>query len=219
MVQDQKRQQARVFIGYLRVHTKDFPQTLSDVMVDRFGLNPFIILSACLISLRARDRVTTPICLKLFEKARTPAAILAVPLFDLEQMLFSVGFYKVKASVLHEVAQVLIERHGGLVPQDLKALKALPGVGLKTANLVLGLAFGVPAICVDVHVHRISNDLGWVQTTTPEQTEAALRQLLPQDLWIEWNRQLVLVGQNGCLSRKGCGYVCRVRELGLVKDF
>ena len=87
-------------------------------------------------------------------------------------------------------------------------------MGLKTANLVLGLAFGIPAICVDVHVHRICNQLGWVETQTPEQTEYELRQFLPQDLWIDWNRQLVLVGQNDCLARRGCGQECRVRKVG-----
>lgn len=207
---------ARAFIEYLKVHTQGFPQPLCNALIAKFGKNPFIILASCLISLRARDRVTTPICLKLFECAQTPEQLLAIPVQELERTLFSVGFYKAKTAVLRAVARELIEKHGGRVPDDLVALRSLPGVGLKTANLVIGLAFDIPAICVDVHVHRISNMLGWVNTKTPEQTEAALREVLPQGLWIDWNQQLVMVGQNGCFSKRGCGRPCRVRELGRV---
>lgn len=239
MSKDPRIAQARAFIEYLKVHTQGFPPPLSNAMIDRFGKNPFIILASCLISLRARDRVTTPICLDFFQHVQTPEQLLAVPLQDLEKTFFSVGFYKTKAATLRAVAQALIEKHGGIVPCDAASLMALPGVGLKTANLVLGLAFDIPAICVDVHVHKISNALGWVTTKTPEQTEAALRAFLPKDLWIDWNTQLVLIGQNGCLSRRGpalrpvrhsslgakagslgevgCGQVCNVAKVGRVR--
>ena len=156
--------------------------------------------------------------IRFFKKIQTPEQLLAFPIQDLEKTFFSVGFYKKKAQVLREVASFLIEHHSGLVPNNLADLRAIPGVGLKTANLVLGLAFGLPAICVDVHVHKICNQLGWVATDNPDQTEHALCQILPQDLWIEWNRQLVLVGQNGCLSSKGCGKECKVLEFGILKE-
>ena len=123
----QKVYHARVFVEYLKIHTNQFPPTLCDVMISRFGINPFIILSACLISLRARDRVTTPICLKLFENAQTPEQFLTISVFDLEKTLFSVGFYASKAKTLHEVARVLVSKHGGVVPRDPLELRALPG--------------------------------------------------------------------------------------------
>jgi endonuclease-3 len=226
MATDLRREHARAFIAYLKIHTRNFQPPLSSVMVVCFGKNPFIILASCLISLRAKDRMTTPICQTLFERVKTPEQLLAIPEQELEQILFSVGFYKTKAATLRAVCQALIERHGALsaiahgatveiVPRDAASLVALPGVGPKTANLVLAVAFDIPALCVDVHVHKISNALGWVATKTPEQTEAALRTFLPQDLWLDWNTQLVTVGQNGCFSLRGCGQPCRVRDLGL----
>jgi len=217
MIKDAPVAQARAFIEYLRMHTKDFTPPLSNAMVDCFGKNPFIILASCLVSLRARDRVTTPLCLKFFENVQTPEQLLAVPLQDLEQTFFSVGFYRAKAAALRAVSHALIEKHEGKVPSDEASLMALPGVGLKTASLVLAMAFDIPAICVDVHVHKISNFLGWVTTKTPEQTEAALRAFLPKDLWIDWNTLLVTIGQNGCFSSRGCGGTCRVFELGCVR--
>jgi endonuclease III len=218
MLQEDLATKAFLFINYLNDHTKAFPITLADAMVDRFGINPFIILSACLISLRAKDCVTTPICLKLFERASTPQKMLGISQLELEYILFSVGFYKVKAATLHAVSTVLLAHHAGVVPSDMESLLALPGVGRKTANLVLGLAFDRPAICVDVHVHRISNLLGWVKTKSPEETEFALQKILPKELWIEWNRQLVLVGQNNCLTVQGCGRQCSVKVMGLVSS-
>lgn len=209
-------QSAREFVAYLKEHTLQFQPTMSDAMIARFGKDSFILLSSCLISLRARDRVTTPICLDLFSRVSTPQQLVDLPLLELEKTLFSVGFYKVKALTLKIVANELIRKHTGQVPWSMAALLSLPGVGRKTANLVLGMAFDVPAICVDVHVHRISNQLGWVTTATPEETESSLQRVLPKDLWIEWNRQMVLVGQNGCARPGGCGRACLVLQKGSI---
>ncbi|RMF86954.1 MAG: endonuclease III, partial [Nitrospirae bacterium] len=135
---------------------------------------------------------------RLFELARTPEALAALPEERIARAIYPAGFYNTKARQLRAIARLLLERHGGAVPADREALLELPGVGRKTANLVLGLGFGVPAICVDTHVHRISNRLGLVATRTPEATEAALEKVLPRDLWIDINDLLVTFGQNRC---------------------
>ncbi len=204
------------FILVAKEHTAQFPLTLSDAMIAKFGRDPFRILCSCLISLRARDTVTTPICLKFFEKVSTPEQLRATSQEELEKIFFSVGFYKTKARVLHEVAVALCENFDGKVPANEEELLTLPGVGRKTANLVLSMAFGVPAICVDVHVHRLANGLGWVMTKTPEETELALQKIVPRDLWGEVNRQLVLLGQNGCLGKKKSGHACPLLRIAKI---
>lgn len=171
---------------------------LTDSMIDEFGHDPFIILISCLLSLRARDVVTIHVCRELFPLARTPEQILDLPLEELERIIYRTGYYKTKARTLRTVCTQLLERHDGYVPQTKEELLALSGVGLKTANLVLGLAFDIPAICVDTHVHRISNIFGLINTKNADASEEALQRVLPQELWIEWNRLLVMLGQNIC---------------------
>jgi len=182
-------------------------------MVQKFGKDPFKMLCSCLISLRARDTVTTPLCLDFFSTVSTPAELRALPIESIEKAFFSVGFYKTKAQVLKRVAVELGEKFNDEVPASIEELLQLHGVGRKTANLVLSMAFDQPAICVDVHVHRIANVLEWVKTKTPEETEFALQKLVPQELWSQVNRQLVLVGQNGCLTKKKSGHECPLKEL------
>jgi endonuclease-3 len=121
-----------------------------------------------------------------------------VPVEAIEEAIRLVGFYHVKARTVLECCQALLDRHGGQVPNDLETLLALPGVGRKTANLVLTEGFGLPGICVDTHVHRISNRWGYVETNTPEETEMVLRSKLPQHHWIRYNYLLVAFGQNLC---------------------
>ncbi len=163
--------------------------------------DPFLVLVGCLLSLRTRDQVTAQVSARLFARARTPQEILACGASELEKLLRPVGFYRNKTKVLIELSRALIARHGGRVPDRLEALLALNGVGLKTANLVLSEGFGKPAICVDTHVHRISNRWGLVQTRTPEQTEARLREILPRRFWRGYNRLLVAFGQTLCQPR------------------
>lgn len=162
------------------------------------GRDPFRVLAGCLLSLRTKDETTGPASARLFALADTPAAMLALPLRTIERAIYPVGFYHTKARVLHRVSRDLLERFAGRVPSDLDALLSLHGVGRKTANLVVTFAFGLPGICVDTHVHRISNRLGFVRTRTPEQTEHALRRRLPQRHWIGLNDLLVSFGQNLC---------------------
>jgi endonuclease III len=162
------------------------------------GRDPFRVLAGCLLSLRTKDETTGPASARLFALAGTPAAMLALPLRTIERAIYPVGFYRTKARVLHRVSRDLLERFDGRVPSDLDALLSLHGVGRKTANLVITFAFGLPGICVDTHVHRISNRLGFVRTGTPEQTEHALRRRLPPRHWIGLNDLFVSFGQNLC---------------------
>jgi endonuclease III len=160
--------------------------------------DPFLVLTSCILSLRTRDETTGPASARLFARARTPRALLELPEGELAKLIYPVGFYKTKARTLRTIAKVLLEQHGGVVPSDLDALLALPGVGRKTANLVLSQAFAKPAICVDTHVHRIPNRWGLVKTKTPEQSEQALMKVVPEAWWIDLNPTLVAFGQTIC---------------------
>lgn len=162
------------------------------------GRDPFRVLVSCLISLRTKDEVTDAASKRLFARAASPKAMLKLSTREIEKLIFPAGFYRTKARTLRELAQKLIDEHNGRVPDSLEELLKLKGVGRKTANLVITMAFNQPGICVDIHVHRISNRLGWVQTKTPEQTEMALRDTLPMRYWIDLNDQLVTFGQNLC---------------------
>lgn len=184
----------------LQLHhaTAHFEKPLINIIIEEFGHNPFLILIGCLLSLRARDTTTIHVCRELFTLVRTPQALLAIPRTELERIIFRTGFYKNKADIIQGVSAYLIKHHGGTVPQTQEKLMAIKGIGFKTTNLVLGLAFNKPAICVDTHVHRISNRLGIINTTTVEATEQALTKLLPPEQWIDWNYLLVMWGQNVC---------------------
>lgn len=182
-------------------------------LIDEYGHDPFVILISCLLSLRAKDTATLPVCRQLFSRARTPKAILKISIKQLEKILYQVGFYKKKAAVLYSVCTELIDRFAGIVPNTEEQLLSINGVGRKTANLVLGDAFGVPAICVDTHVHRISNQLAIVQTETPQETEEALKRILPIEYWIEYNKLLVMWGQNNCVPVSPFCSLCPIYHL------
>ena len=158
----------------------------------------FRVLISCLLSLRTKDETTGPAARRLFALATTPQAMLRLSAGDIEKAIYPVGFYRTKARTILEICRTLIERHDGAVPDDLDALLSLKGVGRKTANLVLTQGFSKPGICVDTHVHRISNRWGYVRTTDPHATEMALRRKLPQQYWIVYNDLLVAFGQTLC---------------------
>lgn len=160
--------------------------------------SPFHLLVSCVISLRTRDEVTHDASRRLFALADSAQALSELEEERIAQAIYPAGFYRTKAGQLRRIGEILVARHGGEVPPSETALLELPGVGRKTANLVLGLGFGIPAICVDTHVHRISNRLGLVDTTAPEGTERALQDVLPEELWIDINDLLVTFGQNRC---------------------
>jgi len=174
------------------------PEPAVDQIVNEHGNIPFFVLVSCLLSLRTKDTISLPVSRKLFKVVRGPKELLALPPDDLQKIVYPTGFFRQKARTLRDVSEALLERFDGKVPKTEQELLSLPGVGRKTANLVLGVAFGIPAICVDIHVHRISNRLGLVESKTPEQTEQQLQKLLPKKYWIDFNRLLVIWGQNIC---------------------
>ena len=167
-------------------------------VVGHYKDDPFATLISCLLSLRTKDATTAAASERLFALARTPQAMAALPRRTIERAIYPVGFYRTKARTIQAVCRDLLARYGGRVPGDLDELLSLKGVGRKTANLVVTLAFRKPGICVDTHVHRISNRWGYVRTTTPEQTEFALRRKLPRRHWIVFNDLLVTFGQHLC---------------------
>jgi endonuclease-3 len=166
--------------------------------VKAHGRDPYLVLVGTLLSLRTKDETTAVALPRLWAQASHPAAMVALGTEAIARLIYPVGFYNNKAATLVQVSQLLLDEHRGLVPATMEALLALPGVGRKTANLVLSEGFGIPAICVDTHVHRISNRLGYVTTQTPEETEQALRAKLPPHHWHSINELLVLFGQNLC---------------------
>jgi endonuclease-3 len=171
------------------------------------------VLIACLLSLRTQDTTTAPAAARLFALADTPRAMRALPARRIERAIYPVGFYRTKARVILKICEDLLTRFGGAVPDDVDALLTLDGVGRKTANLVVTLGFDKPGICVDTHVHRISNRLGYVRTRTPEETETALRATLPRRYWIGYNDLLVTFGQNVCVPVSPKCSTCPVRTL------
>jgi len=160
--------------------------------------DPFFVLVSCLISLRTLDATTAAAAARLFRLARTPQAMAALSVAEIVQAIYPAAFYRNKAKNLRLLCRELLDRHGGEVPRSLEALLALPGVGRKTANLVVTVAYHLPGICVDTHVHRIVNRLGWIETKTPDKSEQALRQILPRRHWITLNDLLVPFGQFVC---------------------
>lgn len=186
-------------IATLRFATQKMEKPAAAQVVERYGQDPFLVLMSCILSLRTKDTVSLPASLRLFEQGKTPLGILAIPVLTIQDLIYPVGFYRRKAAVIHQICNVIIDKHAGQVPRSVDDLLALPGVGRKTANLVLGEGFGIPALCVDTHVHRISNRLGIVKTKTPECTEEALKKILPQHYWIEYNQLIVMWGQNVCV--------------------
>lgn len=174
--------------------------------------SPFRVLISTVISLRTKDAVTLEASLRLFAKADTPDRMIALSPEEIGELIYPAGFYKRKGEQIHQIATILIEEHGGKVPTERGALIALPGVGLKTANLTLSLGHNIPAICVDIHVHRICNRVGAVKTQNPDHTEGVLSASLPKEYWREINDSLVLYGQKICLPVSPRCSICPMQE-------
>ncbi len=183
------------------------------------GNDPFKVLLSCILSLRTREETTRPAAKRLFSLASTAEEMAHVPVKEIALTVYPVGFYRRKAQTIHDISIILIERFHGRVPPDMDALLELPGVGRKTANLVLSVAFDIPAICVDTHVHRIMNRFGYVATRTPHETEQVLRKKLPAEYWKSVNRILVLFGRNLCTPRSpkcpSCPLVSWCEQIGV----
>jgi endonuclease III len=169
---------------------------VSELVLER--KDPYLVLISCLLSLRTKDETTRDAQRRLFEVASTPGAMVEVPVERIAELIYPVGFYRNKAKVIRDVSKDIIEMFDGRVPDDIDTLLTLKGVGRKTANLVVTMGYDRPGICVDTHVHRISNRFGFVRTRDPEGTEMELRKKLPPEHWKEVNDLLVIWGQNIC---------------------
>jgi endonuclease-3 len=179
--------------------------------VGHYSQTPFTVLISCLLSLRTQDKTTHAASERLFQLARTPHAMAKLPGPIIEKAIYPVGFYNTKAKNIKKICRLLLSQCDGRVPDEIDELLKLPGVGRKTANLVITLGYHKPGICVDTHVHRITNRWGYVRTKTPEQTEMALREKLPPRYWIIINDLLVAYGQNLCKPISPFCSQCKIR--------
>lgn len=205
-----KAPRARAIARVLRRSIQKYERPVVDEM-GRRAEDPFRVLITTVLSLRTQDRTTAAAAERLFRQAATPQTLLKMSVPNIARAIFPVGMSPTKARWIREIARMILERYGGNVPHTQAELMEFPGVGPKVANLVLGVCFGIPAICVDTHVHRISNRLGLVRTGTPEKTEEALKRVLPRDLWIEWNALFVTWGQNVCTPQRPQCSMCPLR--------
>ncbi len=162
--------------------------------------DPFSVLISTVISLRTKDDVTLNASRRLLAEAPDPRAMLQLSEDRIADLIFPAGFYRRKAMQIRQISEILVSEYDCKVPSDAGLLMQLPGVGIKTANLTLNLGFGIDAICVDCHVHQISNRLGWIETKTPEESEKALQPVMPRRFWIPLNELLVSYGQEVCTS-------------------
>ncbi|MGH7308942.1 MAG: endonuclease III domain-containing protein [Candidatus Rokuibacteriota bacterium] len=194
-------------------HTRSAWNPTALAVVAAESRDPFRVLIACILSLRTQDTTTGPAAARLFALADTAPAMLRLTPRQIERAIYPVGFYRTKARAIRAICRDIIERFAGRVPDRIDDLLTFRGVGRKTANLVVTMGYGKPGICVDTHVHRISNRLGYVRTRTPDETEQALRRRLPRRYWIGYNDLLVSFGQNVCtpISPRCSG--CPVRTL------
>lgn len=184
-------------IRILRRQVPKWETPIVTLMAETYG-SPFRVLISCILSLRTQDATTAEASHRLFALADTPQAMLKLTTQKIARLIYPVGFYRTKAKVIRNICQTLIRDYEGKVPDDIDELLRLKGVGRKTANLVVTLGYRKPGICVDTHVHRISNRWGYIKTTTPEKTEFALRAKLPKRYWIQYNDLLVSFGQHLC---------------------
>lgn len=196
-------------------------QTPAVTIVSQCDHSPFKVLVSCIISLRTKDEVTATASARLFARAGTAELMQHLSEDEIAGLIYPAGFYRNKASQIREIAQRLVADYNGKVPDRIEELLRFKGVGRKTANLVVTLGFGKPGICVDTHVHRICNRLGYVSTKTPEETELALRAKLPSEYWIEINNLLVAFGQNHCFPLSPRCTTCRLSNfcprIGVVR--
>lgn len=190
-----QRRIGRLVRGMSRAVGGDLPSVSA---IARRKRDPFKVLISTILSLRTKDEVTAAASRRLFAVARTPDTLSRVPVRTIEKAIYPVGFYKTKARTIRTVSERVVREHGGVVPDTIDELLAFKGVGRKTANLVITLGYGKKGICVDTHVHRVSNRIGLVRTSTPERTEYALMQVLPERYWIGYNEIVVSFGQKVC---------------------
>ncbi|NOT22531.1 MAG: endonuclease III [Nitrospiraceae bacterium] len=193
-----RQDQITAALRIVKREIRQWEEPVLGLVANASNRDPFRILIACLLSLRTKDKTTGEASARLFALAHQPASMLTLPLTKIEQAIYPVGFYRTKSRSIHAICCRLLDVYGGTVPDSIEELVTLSGVGRKTANLVVTVGYRKPGICVDIHVHRISNRWGYVRTKTPEETEQALRRKLPKPHWITFNDLLVPYGQNLC---------------------
>ncbi len=192
-----KPSEIHTVIETLREEYKNW-QTPAVTIVAQCNGSPFKVLISCIISLRTKDEVTALASARIFARAQTPMEMTGISAEEISRLIYPAGFYNTKADQIALLSQRLVDEYQGVVPDSIDELLTFKGVGRKTANLVMTLGFGKPEICVDTHVHRICNRLGYVTTNKPDDTEKVLRSKLPPEYWIEINDLLVAFGQNHC---------------------
>lgn len=193
-----RQDQIHEAIAIIRREVRQWQEPVVGVVARESDRDPFRILISCLLSLRTKDKTTSEASGRLFALAHTPASMFSLSLAKIQKAIYPVGFYRTKAKSIRLICRRLLDVYEGTVPDSIDELLTLPGVGRKTANLVVTVGYEKPGICVDIHVHRICNRWGYVKTKTPEQTEEALRRKLPKQYWIRLNDLLVPYGQNLC---------------------
>jgi endonuclease-3 len=204
----------------IRDAVRPFPKAAMFELAERGHASPFEQLVACLISVRTYDEVSLPAALRLFTLARTPEAVAGLSPSDIEARIQPATFYERKAVQIRDIARRVHDEFGGDLPCDPGVMRSFAGIGPKCANLALGIACGLPVISVDVHVHRVANRWGYVATTTPEQTMAALEDILPERYWIEINKLLVPFGKHICTGNaprcSSCPVLAMCRQIGVT---
>jgi endonuclease III len=193
----------------LEKHFKSVKTPVVDQIQIQTG-DPFKVLVTTILSARTKDETTSRVARKLFEKVKNIDDLEKIRAEELNNIIHQVGFHNAKTKYLKQLPLVLKEKFGGKIPSEIDELLQLPGVGRKTANLVRAIAFSLPAICVDVHVHRICNRWGYINTKTPYETEMALREILPEKYWLNFNSYVVAFGQNLCTPRKPKCHQCPI---------
>lgn len=207
-----RQDQITAALRIVKREIRQWEEPVLGVVARESNRDPFRILISCLLSLRTKDKTTGEASTRLYALAHQPATMLTLPLRQIEQAIYPVCFYRTKAKSIHAICHRLLNVYGGAVPDSIEELVTLSGVGRKTANLVVTVAFGKPGICVDIHVHRISNRWGYVKTETPEETEVALRNKLPKQHWITFNDLLVPYGQHLCQPVSPFCSQCKLTE-------
>ena len=210
-------------ISTIKKETKKFRNpSVTMVALDETRNKPYHVLISCLLSLRTKDNVTIEAFHRLKKLAQTPEEMATLSQKQVEKAIYPVGFYKTKAGRIIQISEELVEKYNSKVPDKIDELLKFNGVGRKTANLVMTQGFGKLGICVDTHVHKISNRLGIVRTKTPEQTEYALRKILPKKYWIDYNDLLVMWGQNVCVPVSPWCSRCQIRkycpQIGVLRN-
>ncbi len=207
-----RQDQITAALRIVKREIRQWEEPVLGIVARESNRDPFRILISCLLSLRTKDKTTREASARLYALAHQPSTMLTLPLQKIERAIYPVGFYRTKAKSIHAICRRLLDVYGGMVPDSIEELVTLSGVGRKTANLVVTVGYGRPGICVDIHVHRISNRWGYVKTKTPEETEQALRRKLQTQHWITFNDLLVPYGQNICQPVSPFCSKCKIIE-------